>query len=99
MKKPSKKEMEEYSKRAFDKNIDAMKFCWSNNFYIYASAVPKSSNTAVLFKRKGRGIAVRVNSKMYNQKLYEHQVMMAHDIDLAYEQVYNKMKDKVNIKK
>lgn len=89
-----KKQEEEKKSRCFDRNIKAMQWCNSQGLTIYASAQSFNSNMVKVFVQKGVPFKP-LNNILYNQREPSDVIEYVAAIDLEYERLYLKMKDKV----
>lgn len=88
-KKLSRKEEEALKVRFLKRNIDAMKFCISKGFTVYAAA--KWNGKVKVFKQQGERF-LPVNNIEYNQN-EKNEVMAYHVlIDETYIEAYEKYK-------
>lgn len=83
----------EISRRYYQRNWDAVRFCLRHGLVIYASAQSHNSDLVRLFIQKGENFKP-MNDKLYSQSDEESMMEMIADMDERYEIIYLKMKDK-----
>lgn len=86
------KEQDE-TRRYFNRNYDAMRFCNSKGLTIYASSQAHKSAVVKLFVQKGE-IFKPLNNIEYDQNEHKEVVKYVAAIDKEYERLYLKMKDR-----
>ena len=84
-----RKRLEDIEKRFLERNVDAMRFCFSNNCTVYP-AVQKDGRLKLFIQHHER--FKPVSEKTYSQYEKSEQMEMVADLDIAYEEFYNKNK-------
>lgn len=89
-----KKRIEDIERRFLDRNSEAMSFCLKNGFKVYASAQANHHNKVKVFKHRGEKF-LPVSERLFDQNEVSDVKEYCALIDVEYEKIYLKMKDKV----
>ena len=89
-----KKEEDDVERRFLDRNAEAMSFCNKHGFYVYAAAQASQSNKVKVFKQRGEKF-LAVSEELFDQNEIKEVKKYCALIDVTYEKMYLKMKDKV----
>jgi hypothetical protein len=90
----NKREKDEIEKRFLNRNFEAMSFCNKNGFYVYATAQAAQSNKVKVFKQRGEKF-LPVSEELFDQSEINEVKKYSALIDVTYEDMYLKMKNKV----
>jgi hypothetical protein len=89
-----KKEEADIERRFLDRNVKAMSFCNKHGFYVYAAAQASQNNKVKVFKQRGEKF-LAVSEELFDQSEIKEVKKYSALIDITYEKMYLKMKDKV----
>ena len=82
------------NKRYLDRNWEAQKFCNDHGLRVYAASQAYSPSKVKLFRQKGEKF-LPISEKLYDQNEPNEVKEYCAAIDIEYERIYHKMKDKV----
>lgn len=89
-----KKRLIDVKRRYLSKNVVAQKFCNDNGLTVYASAQAYNETMVKLFRQRGEDF-LPLSEKLYNQTEPQEVMEYCAAIDMEYERIYKKMKDKI----
>lgn len=89
-----KARLKDVERRFLSPNIIARQFCWSNGLTVYATAQVSTNNKVKIFRQRGEAF-LPISEKLYDQSDEQEMKEYCAAIDMEYERIYLKMKDKV----
>ena len=89
-----KARLKDVERRFLNRNIEAVRFCNSHGFRVFASAQAGNSSKVKVFYGRGDKF-LPLNNKLYDQNEIDDVKEYCAAIDIKYEETYKKMKNKV----